>query len=206
MSATASAIALFRGLTVLLLIGGVPAAFGAEAPLEVLRTNVTKAIAVLKDPRYQDAAQKPAQRGRLCEIAQEMFDPYLFSKLALGVAWERFSASERQEFVDSFAAYLCRYYLTQLQEHYDDESVTFLRQVYRSPQIARVEIEVLWQDARVPVKIRMALRDGHWKAYDMVLMGVSAVLVYRTQFDDALRKDTPAALIQSLREKTALAR
>ena len=49
----------------------------------------------------------------------------------------------------------------------------------------------------------MALREGRWRAYDLVFMGVSAVLVYRSQFNAALRVDTPAALIETLRTKTA---
>ena len=178
------------------------AADGLE-PIEVLRRNVTRAIAVLEDPRYGDPARRNAQRERLCDIAKEMFDPYLFSKLALASSWERFSASEQEDFVQSFGSYLCRYYLTRLQQHYNDETVEFIGQEFKSSQIATVEVVVQWQNTRVPVEIRMALREEHWKAYDIVLMGVSAVLVYRTQLDDALRTGSPAQIIQSLREKTA---
>lgn len=178
-------------------------AAGAEQPIDVLRTNVTRGLAVLNDPQYREADRRDAQRARLCEIAQEMFDPYLFSKLALGAGWQRFSAAQQREFVATFGAYLCRYYLSRLQTFYTDESVEFVQQEFKSDAIATVAIEVLWQDKRVPVRIRMALREGRWKAYDLVFMGVSAVLVYRTQFEDALRESTPAALIQSLKERGA---
>jgi phospholipid transport system substrate-binding protein len=176
-------------------------AFAGEQPVDVLRANVARGLAVLNDPAYEAPAQRSAQRERLCEIAQEMFDPRLFSKLALGAAWKRFNATEQNEFVATFGAYLCRYYLSRLQAYYTDETVEFVHQEFKSAALATVKVEVLWQEQRVPVTIRMALREGRWKAYDLVFMGVSAVLVYRTQFEDALRESTPAALIQSLRDR-----
>lgn len=205
MSINRAVIRCFVGLlfAVVLAHAAAARARAAEQPIDVLRTNVTRGLEVLNDPQYRDPAQRTAQRARLCEIAQEMFDPYLFSKLALGTNWQRFSATQQREFVATFGAYLCRYYLSRLQAFYTDESVDFVQQEFKSDAIATVTVEVLWQERRVPVQIRMALREGRWKAYDLVFMGVSAVLVYRTQFDDALRESTPAALIQSLKERGA---
>ncbi len=175
----------------------------AESPQDVLRANIAKALAVLTDSRYTGASRLPAQRERLCEIAREMFDPYLFSKLALGGHWKQFSASEQQAFVDSFAHYLCRYYLSRLQERYTGESVEYIDQTFKSAALATVKIAVLWENAHVPVDIKMAFRGGRWRAYDLVFMGVSAVMVYRTQFNDALASGSPAALIEELRSRTA---
>lgn len=174
----------------------------ADSPMEALRENIGKGIAVLRDPRYDADTERPAQRERLCAIAQEMFDPSLFSKLALGANWGRFSGDEQKVFVDSFAHYLCRYYLSRLQQRYTDENIAFVEQAFKSDKLATVKVEVLWQDARVPVEVKMALRDGRWRAYDIVFMGVSAVMVYRTQFNDALANDTPAALIDNLRSRS----
>lgn len=193
--------------TVLMLLALLAAAGSAQAqsaaPMEVLRDNIGRGVQVLKDPRYADDSARDAQRERLCGIAREMFDVRLFSKLALGANWRQFSATEQEAFVDTFAHYLCRYYLSRLQQRYTDENIAFDEQIYRSPKLATVKVEVLWQDSRVPVEVKMALREGRWRAYDLVFMGVSAVMVYRTQFNDALASGTPAALIESLRARSA---
>ena len=178
-------------------------AAAAPTPIEVLRTHIAKSIEVLQDPRYHDPAQATAQRERLCAIGREVFDPYLFAKLALGTHWSAFSHAEKTTFVDVFADYLCRYYLSRLQQRYRDEQVEFMGQRFDGDTRARVTAQVLWQDTRIPVEIPMALREGRWRAYDLVLLGVSAVKVYRSQFGDALSHDSPARLIAQLRAKTA---
>jgi len=172
---------------------------GAE-PQAVLQANVARAIAVLDDARYAD--DPDGQQQALCSIALDLFDAELFSKLALAEAWKRFDTAERQAFVQTFGAYLCRYYLSRLQRYYAGETVEFTGQTYKSDNLATVTADVLWQGQRIPVIVRMARRAGRWRAYDMALLGVSAVLVYRSQFADALRERTPAELIDDLRTRS----
>ena len=179
------------------------AAAAEDTPTAVLRRNIEAGMAVLKDPRYRGQAALEAQRTRLCDIAREVFDPYLFSKLALGSHWNAFSHDEQHTFVDTFATYLCRYYLGRLQERYRDEQVEFVGERYLEGHRAVVTAQVLWEDRRIPVEVHMAYREQRWRAYDIQLLGVSAVRVYRTQFADVLSHATPAELIARLREKTA---
>lgn len=172
-------------------------------PIDVLRANVARGLDILSDPRYVDASRSAEQRARLCEVAHEMFDPRLFSRLALAEHWKRFDETERRDFVDAFSAYLCTYYLARLQERYTDEGVRFLGQEYRNDALALVRVEVEWENARVPIEIRMARREDGWKAFDAVVLGVSALLVYRSQLADALATGSPADLIRDLRVKVA---
>lgn len=175
----------------------------ADEPLEVLREHVNRGIAVLQDPRFADGTDRLAQREALCEIAHDMFDPHLFSKLALGANWGTFSETQRTEFVDALSDYLCSFYLSRLQERYSDESVIFVDQELRNDSLALVRVEVDWQNTRVPLEIRMARREGRWKAFDAVFMGVSVLLVYRTQLREALANGSPDDLIRDLRARLA---
>ncbi len=45
------------------------------------------------------------------------------------------------------------------------------------------------------------LKDGEWRVYDVVIEGVSLINNYRSQFREILLKDSPEALLQTLRKK-----
>ena len=171
----------------------------ADEPIDLLRRNVERSINVLEDPRYD--TEKMAQRDKLCEIVQEIFDPLIFARLALAAEWARFSEVEKDEFEDVFPTFLCRHYLTMLQDRYAGEQVNFTRQTFKSNTRVSIEADIIWQGVEVPIEVRMVLREGRWIAYDLVVAGVSAVMLYRVQFQTVLRESTPAQLIEDIRKK-----
>ncbi|MGE0483597.1 MAG: phospholipid-binding protein MlaC [Gammaproteobacteria bacterium] len=179
------------------------AANTVQQPIDVLREHVAAGIAVLEDPAYDDPATHDAQRARLCGIANEMFDVYAFSRLVLMGGWNDFSRAEQGEFVAVFGDFLCRYYLSRLQLYYTDEEVRFGMQEMKSDSQAVVSASVLWQGNSIPVEVRMGWRDGRWRAYDILVSGISAVLVYRAQFQPLLLGASPRAIIDDLRRRIA---
>ncbi len=46
-------------------------------------------------------------------------------------------------------------------------------------------------------------KNDQWRVYDVKVEGVSLVKNYRTQFNDILRKEKPAELIERLKSKVA---
>jgi phospholipid transport system substrate-binding protein len=155
----------------------------------------------LKDPRYKDDTQKAAQREKLREISYRAFDFAEFSRRILAENWKDFTPQQRIEFVDVFAKFMTNFYLKLLQERYRDERVVYLGQELITDSRAVVSIKVLVRNLEVPVHIRMVRRNGTWKAYDVTALGISAVMLYRSQFAWILRKESPAQVIERLREK-----
>lgn len=180
-----------------------PAGLGAagQEPIDVLREHVAAGIEILRDTQQQTALDASARRDRLCAVTREMFDIYAFSRLVLAGNWERFGAEEQTEFVALFGTWLCRYYITQLQARYSNETVTFRGQEFRSDTRAVVRAEVHWRDLDIPVEVRMVLREGRWKAYDIVIAGISGVMIYRAQFEAELQRGSPAEVLAELRRR-----
>ena len=174
-----------------------------EQPIDVLRTRIAAGLAVLTDPAYADPARHAEQQTRLCEIANELFDIHTFSRLVLMAGWNRMAADEQNEFVSVFGEFLCRYYLSPLQKHYANEQITFADQEFRSKTRALVTASVVWRNTEIPFEVRMVYREGRWRAFDIAVSGVSAVLVYRVQFQPLLLNNTPRALIDNLRQRIA---
>jgi len=174
-----------------------------EQPIDVLRTRIAAGLAVLTDPAYADPARHAEQQTRLCEIANDMFDTHTFSRLVLMASWNKMSVDEQTEFVSVFGEFLCRYYLSPLQEYYANEEITFADQEFRSKTRASVTASVVWRGTEIPFEVRMVHREGRWRAFDIAVSGVSAVLIYRVQFQPLLLKSTPRALIDDLRQRIA---
>jgi phospholipid transport system substrate-binding protein len=174
----------------------------AQEPIDILRENITRGIGVLEDPEYETGENRDAQLDKLCEITREIFDPNLFVRLALASDWGKFSEEEQGEFVDVFATFLCRYYLSRLQERYDGERVNFTEQTFKSDTRVSIGAEVLWNGVDIPIEVRMVLRNEKWTAFDLVVGGVSAVKLYRAEFRSVLREGTPADLIANIKQKT----
>ena len=74
-----------------------------------------------------------------------------------------------------------------------------VRQVMVSPTRAKVEVLVSWRGRRIPVTAKMIRREDTWKIYDVSSLGISAVQNYRAQFQWMLRDETPAQVIEHLK-------
>ena len=185
----------------LLILFAIPSLAHSEEPMDVLEKTVTLGIAILKDPQYQVASKKGEQQELLCDTAGQVFDFREFSRRVLASAWRNFTREQRKEFVEVFAQFLCKYYISRLQERYKDEEVVYLSQHLVGNRIALVRVNVLWKGVEVPVEVRMLKRNSTWKVYDLVILGISGVKNYRAQFQALFQNHTPAQVIGKIRHR-----
>jgi phospholipid transport system substrate-binding protein len=188
----------------LLIIAGAPCPSFGQQPMEAVQQAIEQAIHVLDDPRFQAPDRKSVQQEKLRQIMLEAFDFKEFSRRVLGSYWKDFSLQQREEFVRVFGMFLSKFYLGRLQERYNKERVIYLGEQMISESSARVEIEVIWRNLKVPVKLRMTNNSGKWKVYDLSLFGINAVSNYRAQFKWILSKQSPQQVIGRLKEKIAV--
>lgn len=179
----------------LLVVLSTPIVSHSEQPIDVLQKSINTGIAILEDPQYQDITEKDRQQKFLCETAWDSFDFKEFSKRVLGSNWRNFTSSQRRQFVDVFSEFLCKYYITRLQERYTDEEVIYLSQHSLADSRVLVKVNVIWKGVEVPVQVRMLRRNDTWKVYDIIVLGVSGVRNYRAQFQTILLKQSPAQVI-----------
>jgi len=55
--------------------------------------------------------------------------------------------------------------------------------------------------AEVAMDYRLLLRDGRWRAYDVLLDGVSFVATFRSEFDRIIKQSSYAGLVDRLRKR-----
>lgn len=176
------------------------AAYGAQ-PIEAFRKSIDDGLRILNDPSYQSADGKALQQHQLRQVLYRDFDFTEFSKRVLGDKWALFTAPQRIEFVEVFSRFLADYYLTRLQEYYRDEKVVLHGQDLIAPGRAVVRSGVIWRNREFPLEIRMHARGGNWKAYDVRVIGISAVQIYRAQLQEILRTQSPAQVIDLIKQR-----
>lgn len=188
----------------LVIVLGLASVSFAAQPQDILKGKIDEFIKILRDPQYKDASQKENQRTQIWAIIKVAFDFEGISRGTVARNWKDFSTAEQKDFIDAFTDLLVLNYLKQIEEGYTDETVTYLNQEIVSDKKAIVRTEInRTNKANIPVDYSMWTRTGDWRVYDVKVEGVSLVKNYRSQFQEILQKDSPAVLIQRVKEKVA---
>jgi len=170
-------------------------------PTDAMRTTVSQALGVLQDEDLKKSERTNERVARLKEIADLRFDYAEMAKRSLGGQWGRLGEGERQEFVDLFTEFLTATYVDKIHT-YSGEEVRFLNERLDG-DYAEVKSIMVGKKTEIPLDYRLMMKDGEWKAYDVVVDGTSMVQNYRSQFAAILRSSSYEQLVHMLREKVA---
>jgi phospholipid transport system substrate-binding protein len=171
------------------------------APTEAVRTTVGQALRVLQVEELKKPERTDERVSRLRKIANSRFDYGEMAKRSLGGQWDKLGASDRQEFVDLFAELLTTTYAERINA-YSDEEVTFLSEQLEG-DYAEVKTVMVGKKTETLLNYRLIKKNGDWKAYDVVVDGISLVSNYRGQFTAILRSSSYKQLVTILRDKIA---
>jgi phospholipid transport system substrate-binding protein len=170
-------------------------------PTEAVRTTVSQALGVLQDPELKKPERTDERVTQLKKIADSCFDYGEMAKRSLGGQWNKLGERERQEFVDLFTELLTTIYADKI-DSYSGEQVKFLNERLEGNH-AEVKTTMVGKKTEIPLDYRLMKKDGEWKAYDVVIDGISLVRNYRGQFTAILRSSSYEHLVQTLRDKIA---
>ena len=174
--------------------------FGAT-PKETVETAVNGILKTLGDPAFK-AKPKDQQIAIIGEEIEKVFDFKELSKRTLGRNWRKLSAEQQTEFVGLFKKLLQGVYADRLLA-YSDQKIIFENEKMLKKGRAEVRTYLQTSDGKkIPMFYRLTDKSGSWKAYDIIIEGVSMVKNYRTQFREIVSKDSPEKLLEILREKT----
>jgi len=170
-----------------------------QSPMESMKSTVHHALEVLRDPELKKPDRADERVTRLKKIADSRFDYGEMAKRSLGSQWSKLEERQQQEFVDLFTEFLTSTYMDKIHD-YGGEDVKFLNERIED-QYAEVKSLMVGKKTEIPLDYRLLLKDGEWKAYDVVVDGISLVRNYREQFTTILRSSSYDKLARMLREK-----
>jgi phospholipid transport system substrate-binding protein len=172
----------------------------AGVPTDQLRGATDRVLKVLQDAELKQPAKKEARRQQIRTVADEIFDWQETGKRALARHWQGRSPNERQEFSALFADLIERSYISKI-EQYSGERVVYAGETVEGDQ-ATVRTKLITKsNTEIPIDYRMQKEGDRWRAYDVVIEGVSLVSNYRTQFNRIIQQSGYGELVNKLKAK-----
>src|ERR1700675_3686239 len=161
-----------------------PAAAPSSLGPQQLVENSAKRMLVELDanrPMYQkDPAKLDALVGN---VLLPNFDTEYAARLVLGQTWRTATPEQRKRFVDAFYHSLLRNYGAALIDFTADRFVILPYKGDPGDTTATVRTEVKRESgAKVPVNFSLRKTPDGWKAWDVVIDGISYVKSFRTDF------------------------
>ena len=174
---------------------GAPA-IADEGPMARTRQVLERSSEIVKGP--DDRKQKLTA---LSELLRDYLDTEALAKIAAGKHLEGRSDAEVKEFFSLFHEFFVRTYTQRLLLFDAPEFAYGAEKV--DGDTARVATEVVTPRDRFAVDYKLRRAAGGWRAIDIEVEGVSLAGNFRSQFDNAVAKESFQGLLDRLRAKVA---
>jgi phospholipid transport system substrate-binding protein len=164
-----------------------PAAPAATAntmgPQELVENSAKRMLTEL-DANRQMYVSDPAKLDALvANVLLPNFDSEYAARLVLGQTWRTATPEQRKRFVDAFYHSLLRNYGAALIDFTADRFIILPYKGDPGDTTATVRTEVKRSSGdKVPVNFSLRKTDTGWKAWDVVIEGISYVKSFRTDF------------------------
>jgi phospholipid transport system substrate-binding protein len=192
----------FRIGTALVLAGAAFASFAQEAPDALVKRTSGEVLQIVRtDPKVQAGDQQ-----RIREVIETKllpnFDFDRMTALAMGRNWNKATPEQQKQLIEQFRTLLVRTYSGALSQ-YKDQTIEF-KPMRGDPAAVDVIVrsEVI-RSGQAPVQIDygMTKTAAGWKAYDVIVGGVSLVTNYRDEFNEQIKGGGVDGLIKTLTDK-----
>lgn len=175
---------------------------GQEAPDAMVKRVSQDVIATIKaDPLVQAGNQ-----ARIREVMETKlvpnFDFARMTALAMGRNWRAATPEQQKRLTDEFRTLLVRTYSGALNK-YRDETIEY-KPLRMNPGDTDVTVRTaVVKPGGAPVQIdySMSQTPSGWKAYDVIVGGVSLVTNYRDEFNEQIRSGGVDGLLKTLADK-----
>jgi len=194
-------LAVIAGIAVLALAAALPAA-AQEAPDALVKRVSQEVLQIIKsDPLVQ-----AGNEARIREVIEVKllpnFDFARMTALAMGRNWRAATPEQQKRLTDEFRTLLVRTYSGALNQ-YRNETIEY-KPLRANPGDTEVTVRTaVIKPAGSPVQIDYSMEkkaDG-WKAYDVIVGGVSLVTNYRDEFNEQIKAGGIDGLLKTLADK-----
>jgi phospholipid transport system substrate-binding protein len=167
-----------------------PAAPSATLSPEQLVENSAKRMLTELDANRAMYKQDPAKLDSLvANVLLPNFDTEYAARLVLGQNWRTATPEQRKRFVDAFYHSLLRNYGAALVDFTADRFVILPYRGEPGDTTATVRTQVKRDSGeKVPVDFSLRKTDAGWKAWDVVIEGISYVKSFRTDFQAEIQQ------------------
>jgi phospholipid transport system substrate-binding protein len=177
-------------------------ALAQEAPDALVKRVAEDVLATIRSDKDLQAGNQAKVKQLIETKLAPHFDFARMTALAAGRNWRSANPEQQQQLTDQFRTLLVRTYSGAL-TGYRDNTMDY-KPLRMNPGdsevIVRTEVRRPGQ-APVQIDYNMAKTPEGWKAYDVVVAGVSLVTNYRDEFNDIVRSSGIDGLVKALDTK-----
>jgi phospholipid transport system substrate-binding protein len=162
---------------------------GSLSPQELVENSAKKMLAELDAHRAMYRGDPQKLDALVGNVLLPNFDTEYSARLVLGQSWRTATAEQRKRFVDAFYHSLLRNYGAALIDFTGDRFIVLPYKGDAGDTTATVRTEVKRASGeKVPVNFSLRKTPEGWKAWDVVIEGISYVKSFRTDFASEIQQ------------------
>ena len=162
--------------------------------MELVKSNIDIVIDLLRNKEID----KKERNQKIIATINPFFDFRTMARVCLGETyWKPLSPAERKAFVELFVLRLQESYLEKLDLYTDEEVV--VEDATAVKKRIHVLTRLVTKDDKLEMVYKFYKSKRGWLVYDVVILGVSVVQTYRSQFSGFLKESSFADLMERLK-------
>ncbi len=159
------------------------------SPQELVENSAKRMLQELDANRTMYAKDPAKLDALVANVLLPNFDTEYAARLVLGQTWRTATPEQRKRFVDAFYHSLLHNYGNALVNFTADRFVILPYKGDPNDTSATVRTEVKRSSGeKVPVNFSLRKTEGVWKAWDVVIEGISYVKSFRTDFGSEIQQ------------------
>lgn len=166
-----------------------------ENIISVMESKINKSTSIInqKDLSIEEKTKK------IFPLFENIFDYELMTKLSLGKAnWLKMNSEQKAEFTQKFIAHLKQSYMDKINLYTDEKlKIVELKDINKTRTWLLTELVGSKDTYAITYKFYQSKKKD-WLIYDVDIIGVSLIQVYRAQFSNALEVGTYETLLSKL--------
>ena len=186
-------------LALIAMIAVVTPARTDQSPTDVVKALVNPALQILND---HSTALKDRQQKLRQLVSGDVFDYTAMARSALGFHWKDLNDQQRQDFTQTFTAFLRDSYISRIQD-FSVQQVNYLGESDLGNGNTEVKTTVQQPNAAAATQLNYMLRkdNGKWLIYDVTVDNISIAANYRNQFNRVINNQGFDTLMSDLKRK-----
>ncbi len=184
-----------------------PAAVDTSGPSQLIESSANILLSGIDQHRAEFRKDPTGLYKLVEETLLPNFDTPYAAQLVLGPHWRNATPEQRKRFVDAFYKSLLYTYGDAMVDFTADRLKVFPTKVEDADTKATVRTEIKRSNGtKVAVNYSMRKVNNAWKAWDVVIDGISYVKSYREDYGTQVQQQGLDAVIQQLEARAASAK
>jgi phospholipid transport system substrate-binding protein len=174
-----------------------------SSPMAELKKSNAQLDKVLQKNKPNWSPEAELERSEVKKLVGSFLDYGELARRSLNKNWDKITAKQREEFVETLRQLVERSYLRQVHGSpnynikYDKEE----KNGSAADVTATLNTVTRGKKTKVALEYKMLWKEGHWVVYDVITDEQSMLENYRAEFNKIINRDGFEALLKKMKKK-----